>query len=141
VRCWQVEVAFSGLRANPCVETRRQWSDRAISRTTPTLMGLYRLTALWAEDLLRRGAAPYAAAWYRKDAYTFTMPSPPSGAAYASATLTTRARTTGTCRESLPTASSAWQMRPALRHNAQSRVQNQPQRSMSCTVTLEKTTR
>jgi hypothetical protein len=35
-------------------------------------MGLYRLTALWAEDLLRRGAAPCAAAWYRKDAYTFT---------------------------------------------------------------------
>ena len=30
------------------------------------------LIVLWAEDLLRRGAVPYAAAWYRKSAFTFT---------------------------------------------------------------------
>jgi hypothetical protein len=35
-------------------------------------MGLYSLIVLWAEDLLRRGALPYAAAWYRKSAFTFT---------------------------------------------------------------------
>ncbi len=35
-------------------------------------MGLYSLIILWAEDLLRQGAAPYAAAWYRKKAFTFT---------------------------------------------------------------------
>jgi hypothetical protein len=35
-------------------------------------MGLYSLIALWAEDLLRHGAAPYAAAWYRKRAFAFT---------------------------------------------------------------------
>ena len=35
-------------------------------------MGLYSLIVLWAGDLLRRGAVPYAAAWYRKKAFTFT---------------------------------------------------------------------
>jgi hypothetical protein len=72
VRRWQVEVTFSEVRAHLGVETQRQWSDRAISRTTPALLGLYSLIVLWAEDLLRRGDASYAAAWYRKDAFTFT---------------------------------------------------------------------
>jgi hypothetical protein len=30
------------------VETQRQWSDRAIARTTPALLGLYSLVTLWA---------------------------------------------------------------------------------------------
>jgi hypothetical protein len=72
VRRWQVEVTFSEVRVHLGVETQRQWSDRAISRTTPALMGLYSMITLWAEDLLRQGAAPYAAAWYRKSAFTFT---------------------------------------------------------------------
>jgi hypothetical protein len=72
VRRWQVEVTFSEVRAHLGVETQRQWSDKAIDRTTPALMGLYSLVVLWAEDLLRRGALPYAAAWYRKNAFTFT---------------------------------------------------------------------
>ena len=65
-------MTFSEVRAHLGVETQRQWSDRAINRTTPALMGLYSLIVLWAEDLLRRGALPYAAAWYRKNAFTFT---------------------------------------------------------------------
>lgn len=72
VRRWQVEVTFSEVRAHLGVETQRQWSDKAISRTTPALMGLYSLIVLWAEGLLRRGALPYAAAWDRKSAFTFT---------------------------------------------------------------------
>ena len=36
-------------------------------------MGLYSLVTLWAEELLRQGAMPYAAAWYRKSAFTFTF--------------------------------------------------------------------
>jgi hypothetical protein len=72
VRRWQVEVTFSEVRAHLGVETQRQWSDKAIDRTTPALLGLYSLIVLWAEDLLRRGARPYAAAWYRKSAFTFT---------------------------------------------------------------------
>lgn len=72
VRRWQVEVTFSEVRAHLGVETQRQWSDKAISRTMPVLMGLYSLVILWAEDLLRRGAASYAAAWYPKSAFTFS---------------------------------------------------------------------
>jgi hypothetical protein len=72
VRRWQVEVTFSEVRAHLGVETQRQWSDKAIERTTPALLGLYSLITLWAGDLLRQGAVPYAAAWYRKSAFTFT---------------------------------------------------------------------
>jgi DDE superfamily endonuclease len=72
VRRWQVEVTFSEVRAHLGVETQRQWSDKAIRRTTPVLMGLYSLVVLWAEDFLQRGAAPYAAAWYLKSAFTFS---------------------------------------------------------------------
>ncbi len=66
VRRWQVEITFSEVRAHLGVETQRQWSDRAIGRTTPALFGLYSLIAPWAENLLRQGAVPYGAAWYRK---------------------------------------------------------------------------
>ena len=70
VRRWQVEATFSEVRPHLGVETQRQWSDKAISRTTPALLGLYSLVTLWAEDLLRQGAMPYTAAWYRKSAFT-----------------------------------------------------------------------
>ena len=36
---WQVEVTFQEVRAHLGVETQRQWSDRAIARTTPVLLG------------------------------------------------------------------------------------------------------
>ena len=72
VRRWPVEVTFSEVRAHLGGETQRQWSDKAISRTTPALLGLYSLVTLWAEELLRQGAMPYAAAWNRKSAFTFT---------------------------------------------------------------------
>ena len=72
VRRWQVEVTFAETRAHLGVETQRQWSDTAISRTTPALLGLYSLIALWACDLLTSSSVPYAAAWYRKTNLTFT---------------------------------------------------------------------
>ena len=72
VRRWQVEVTFAETRAHLGVETQRQWSDNAISRTTPALLGLYSLIALWACDLLTSSSKPYAAAWYRKTNLTFT---------------------------------------------------------------------
>ena len=50
-----------------------QWSDRAIARTTPVLLGLYSLVALWADELQRNSAVlPRAAAWYAKRAPTFS---------------------------------------------------------------------
>src|SRR6476620_3359362 len=52
---------------------RPQRSDRAILRTTPALLGLFSLTALWIHDLqAARTIAPRAAAWYRKSYLTFS---------------------------------------------------------------------
>ncbi|MER8868264.1 hypothetical protein NKI19_32295 [Mesorhizobium sp. M0751] len=43
VRRWQIEVTFAETRVHLGVETQRQWSDKAIARTTPALLGLYSL--------------------------------------------------------------------------------------------------
>src|SRR6266581_3238478 len=44
---WCAEVTFEESRAHLGVETQRQWSDKAIERTTPCLFGLYSLVALF----------------------------------------------------------------------------------------------
>ena len=73
VRRWQIEVTFEEVRAHLGVETQRQWSDRAILRTTPTLLGLFSLVCLWAHDLYTvRAFAPRTAAWYPKAHLTFS---------------------------------------------------------------------
>ncbi|SFD23695.1 hypothetical protein SAMN04488059_13127 [Devosia psychrophila] len=72
VRRWQVEVTFAETRAHLGVETQRQWSDKAIERTTPALLGLYSFVSLWACDRLSTASTPYAAAWYRKTNLTST---------------------------------------------------------------------
>ncbi len=72
VRRWQIEVTFAETRAHLGVETQRQWNDKAIMRTTPSLLGLYSLVTLWACDLLGQAAQPYAAAWYKKTDFTFS---------------------------------------------------------------------
>lgn len=72
VRRWQIEVTFAETRAHLGVETQRQWSDKAILRTTPALLGLYSLISLWACDLLTSTTRPYAAAWYQKTSLTFS---------------------------------------------------------------------
>ena len=43
---WNIEVTFEEVRAHLGVETQRQWSDKAIARTTPLLMGTYSVVAL-----------------------------------------------------------------------------------------------
>ena len=69
---WQVEVTFQETRAHLGVETQRQWSDRAISRTTPVLLGLFSWTTLAAHVLGdRRLSTPRSAAWYAKSLPTF----------------------------------------------------------------------
>ena len=69
---WQLEVTFQEVRAHLGVETQRQWSDQAIARTTPILMGLFSWTTL-AAHLLRqqRPSAHRTAAWYAKPSPTF----------------------------------------------------------------------
>ena len=69
---WQLEVTFQEVRAHLGVETQRQWSDRAIARTTPALFGLFSWVSL-ASHLTQKGgpAIPRAAAWYAKPLPTF----------------------------------------------------------------------
>ncbi len=69
---WRIEVTFQEVRAHLGVETQRQWSDKAIARTTPLLMGLFSWVTLAAKLLRREGQpAPRAAAWYAKKEPTF----------------------------------------------------------------------
>jgi DDE superfamily endonuclease len=69
---WQLEVTFHEARAHLGVETQRQWSDRAIQRTTPALLGLFSLVTLLAHELLQGHALPARqAAWYTKPLPTF----------------------------------------------------------------------
>jgi hypothetical protein len=70
---WQVEVTFEEARRHLGLETQRQWSSRAIARTTPVLLGLFSLVTLCAEQLTdSRGQLPLqCTAWYRKEAATF----------------------------------------------------------------------
>ena len=70
---WQLEVTFEETRRHLGVETQRQWSDLAILRTTPALLGLFSLVALYAhprmqptDDVVRQ------AAWYHKALPTFS---------------------------------------------------------------------
>jgi hypothetical protein len=70
---WQLEVTFQDARAHLGVETQRQWSDLAILRTTPALLGLYSLVTLWAHDIADdTPLAPATAAWYPKLHCTFS---------------------------------------------------------------------
>jgi len=73
VHRWSVETTFEETREHLGVETQRQWSDHAIARTTPALLGLFSLVTLWAADAsIATTAHPRAAAWYTKEAITFS---------------------------------------------------------------------
>jgi hypothetical protein len=70
---WQLEVTFQEVRAHLGVETQRQWSDWAIARTTPALLGLFSLVTLLAHRSTRQGKLPIRqAAWYVKPLPTFS---------------------------------------------------------------------
>jgi hypothetical protein len=69
---WQLEVTFHEVRTHLGVETQRQWSDRAILRTTPALLALFSLVTLFAHQLLQGSALPVGhAVWYTKQVPTF----------------------------------------------------------------------
>lgn len=71
---WQVEVTFEETRRHLGVETQRQWSDKAIARTTPLLLGLFSWVTL-AAHALHSSNCPVGtrqAAWYAKPLPTFS---------------------------------------------------------------------
>jgi hypothetical protein len=47
---WQMETTFQEARRHLGVETQRQWSELAIRRTTPALLGLFSLVTLFAHQ-------------------------------------------------------------------------------------------
>jgi hypothetical protein len=72
---WRVETTFQEVRRHLGVETQRQWSDLAILRTTPALLGLFSLVRLWAGEILPAQATalrPRGAAWYAKQEPAFS---------------------------------------------------------------------
>jgi len=73
MRRWRLEVTFQEVRTHLGVETQRQWSDLAIARTTPALLGLFSLVTLLAHRSTHRGELPVRqAAWYVKPLPTFS---------------------------------------------------------------------
>jgi len=70
---WQLEVTFQESRRHLGFETQRQWSELAIRRTTPALLGLFSLVTLFAHRRLAPGTkAVRGVAWYRKAHPTFS---------------------------------------------------------------------
>lgn len=64
---WSIEVTFQEVREHLGVETQRQWSDKAIGRTTPLLMGLFSLVTLIALKLRKiYHLTLISSAWYDK---------------------------------------------------------------------------
>jgi hypothetical protein len=73
MRRWQMEPTFRHVREHLGVETQRPWSDKAIARTTPVLLGLFSLITLLANPLLtRHDLTIRTAAWYSKPFPTFS---------------------------------------------------------------------
>jgi hypothetical protein len=72
---WRIETTFQEAREHLGVETQRQWSDLAILRTTPALLGLHSLATVWAHGLMQTPSTvvhPHPAAWYNKRQPTFS---------------------------------------------------------------------
>jgi len=70
---WQLEVTFQEMRRHLGFETQRQWSELAIRRTTPALLGLFSLVTLFAHQRMRKAAGVFQrqAGWYHKAHPTF----------------------------------------------------------------------
>ena len=72
IKRWTIETTVEESRSHLGLETQRQWSDRAIERTTPCLFGLYSVVALLAHALHPDGQIPLQrTAWYNKSQATF----------------------------------------------------------------------
>jgi hypothetical protein len=70
---WQLEVTFQEMRRHLGFQTQRQWSELAIQRTTPALLGVFSLITLFAHDRMAQAAGAFRrqAACYHKRHPTF----------------------------------------------------------------------
>jgi hypothetical protein len=69
---WNIEVTFEEVRAHLGFETQRQWSDKAIERTTPCLFGAFSVVVLMAQALHPETLPIRQASWYPKEEATFS---------------------------------------------------------------------
>ena len=69
---WNIEVTFEELRAYLGFETQRQWSVRAIERTTPCLFGIFSVVVIIAKMLHPTNLPVRATSWYSKPEATFS---------------------------------------------------------------------
>jgi hypothetical protein len=69
---WNIEVTFEELRAHLGFETQRQWSDKAIERTTPCLFGIFSMIVLMAQVLHPETLPVRQASWYPKQEAAFS---------------------------------------------------------------------
>lgn len=74
VRRWQMEATFQEARQCLGFETQRQWSEKAIQRTAPALLGLFSVVTLLAHRRMQRRVAGNVrrSAWYEKPHPTFS---------------------------------------------------------------------
>jgi len=70
---WFIEVTFQEVRRHLGFETQGQWSELAIRRTTPALLGLFSLVTLFAHGRMVQawGVFRRQAGWYHKAHPTF----------------------------------------------------------------------
>lgn len=69
---WNLEVTFEEVRAHLGFETQRQWSVKAIERTTPCLLGVFSLVVLMAKVLYPEDLPIRQTSWYHKEEATFS---------------------------------------------------------------------
>ena len=74
VRRWQMESTFQEVRQRLGFETQRHWSELAVRRTAPALLGLFSLVTLFADQYMANKSANSVrqAAWYEKQRPTFS---------------------------------------------------------------------
>ena len=73
IKRWQLEVTFAESRRHLGIETQRQWSDKAIARSTPCLIGLYSIVTILAQELAQeKKLSLRTSSWYEKEEATFS---------------------------------------------------------------------
>jgi len=75
VRRWTLEVTFEEARRHLGMETQRQWSDKAIERTTPVILASFSIITLMGLGLSKakdENISVQQTSWYKKDHLTFS---------------------------------------------------------------------
>src|SRR5918995_1247173 len=73
VKRWQMEATFQEARQRLGFETQRHWSDLAIQRSAPALLGLFSVVTLLAHQYMVKGEGGIRrTAWYDKRYPTFS---------------------------------------------------------------------